>query len=60
MSETGWKKTEWRGRVWQDGIVVAAVSGPNGPRVEQEINRYAAQYAEEGPVRVEIIPPRKT
>jgi hypothetical protein len=52
--------TEWRARLWQDGIVVAAVSGPDGERVQREIRHYAAQYAQEGPVRVELIPPKGT
>jgi hypothetical protein len=51
---------EWRARLWQDGMVVAAVSGPDGQRVEREILHYAVQYEKDGPVRVKIIPPKGT
>lgn len=50
---------EWKARLWQDGIVVARVYGPDGERVQREILHYARQYEQDGPVRIEIIPPRK-
>jgi hypothetical protein len=50
---------EWKAKLWQDGIVVAAVFGPNGESVQREIQHYAAQYVQDGPVRIELIPPRR-
>ncbi len=50
---------EWRAQLWQDGMVVAAVSGPDGESVQREIKHYAAQYEQDGPVRIRLIPPRK-
>lgn len=50
---------EWHAKLWQFGMVVAAVSGPDGECVQREIRHYAAQYEQDGPVRVELIPPRR-
>ena len=48
MSET---KNE-RFEVWQNGMLVASVSGPNRGLSRMEIFHYACQYAEDGPIEI--------
>ena len=50
--------SDYRFRLWQDGIVVAAVSTSNYENGEREIRHYAMVYEQDGPVRVDM-PKRK-
>jgi len=45
------KKTYWA-KLYQDGIDVAGVSGPDKASVEREIQHYAAVYGQDGPVKI--------
>ena len=38
--------------LWQNGIMVASVDGPDLIRVRAEIMHYAAQYIEDGPLEI--------
>jgi hypothetical protein len=38
--------------VWQEGICVASVEGPEQNRVEAEGMHYASQYAQDGPIQI--------
>lgn len=46
--------TDHRWRLIQDGMTVAGGSAPDLARRDSEMSRYAAQYAQEGPVRLEV------
>lgn len=43
---------EYRGEVWQGGLRVAVVHGPNYARVNADTAHYAMMYAQDGPVIV--------
>lgn len=43
-----------RGRILQDGMVVAEVSSGNLSDVQREIAHYAMMYGQDGPVAAEI------
>lgn len=42
--------------IWQRGLMVAAVNGPNFDTVHSEAMKYALQYAMDGPVEIRGIP----
>lgn len=44
---------DYRGRVLQDGQPVASVSSFDERTMLRELHHYAAQYEQEGPVRLE-------
>jgi hypothetical protein len=45
------RKTYWA-KLYQDGIDVAGVTGPDKQAVEREIQHYAAVYSQDGPVKI--------
>lgn len=45
----------FRGRLKQDGMVVALVDGPDVESVEREIGHYAMMYGQDGPVQQELL-----
>jgi hypothetical protein len=52
---------EYRFDIWQGGIVVASGSGYDAEAVCSEMVRYAAQYVQDGPIKItgspELAPP---
>ena len=46
-------------QVWQGNIMVASVESPERHVALGEIARYAMQYAEEGPIEIREVEPRK-
>lgn len=51
---------DWRFKVFQEGMEVAAGSGPTEESVRREATHYGVMYAQDGPsVMVKILPPRK-
>jgi hypothetical protein len=51
---------DWRARVWQGEIIVAAVSALDKVAAMKEISHYARQYEQDGPIRIEILAPRRS
>lgn len=49
------REAEWMFEVWQDGLKVAAGSGPKEATI-REANHYFMQYAEDGPCKVVVKP----
>jgi len=45
--------------IWQDGMEVAAVSGPDLDRVHAEAMHYAFVYGQDGPTEIRGIPAEK-
>lgn len=45
---------DWRGRVLQDGQPVASVSSYDRTTMLRELSHYAAVYAQDGSVRLEV------
>jgi len=43
---------QYEAELWQDGIMVAAVSAPDEETMRREISHYAMMYAQDGPVTV--------
>lgn len=48
----------WGAELWQDGIMVASVSGPTEASVDREIQHYAMMYVQDGPVEIKFKPPK--
>lgn len=43
---------QWDYQLWQDGVMVAAVSAGNKEDALREINHYAMMYSQDGPVEI--------
>jgi hypothetical protein len=50
---------EWKAEIWQDKMMVVRVTGETEADVRNEINHYAVQYAQDGPLEIRVKPPRK-
>jgi hypothetical protein len=54
------KIAPWYAELWQDGILVASVSGPTEASVDREIKHYAMVYAQDGSVEIRFKSPKRT
>lgn len=53
------KTHSFRGRIIQDGLVVAEVSAPTLGEAMRELSHYAFIYGQDGPVTVKMPKPKK-
>ncbi|HSV24659.1 MAG TPA: hypothetical protein VLJ17_16725 [Xanthobacteraceae bacterium] len=53
------EEREYELEVWQSGLMVASVHGPDFDFVHGEAMHYALQYAQDGPVEIRGIPADK-
>lgn len=46
--------SHYRAEIWQNGMRVAAVDAPTASAALWEISHYAAQYEQDGPVKIKV------